>query len=455
MGEIPLFFLRALLATVGLLITGRMLTSARAYMPWRAYVFLTIAVIAYILMGGYRFNLLLNRGVPNDPALFILEMTFMAGLVAALWERGQADYRRHADSQKLMEQWRQASNLAQKRARELETLSEINRELTSSLELRVVLQTVADRALGLGEADAVNVFGRNQENGELGYHVSATRNERLRDLPPPRQNGLTMTVAKSGEAAFISDTRSHSLYADGAYPDMLAVASLPLRFEDNVIGVMNVGYTHKHTFEEDEMRMLNLLADAASLAVHNASLHEQIAKLAVTDELTGLANRRRFLQVVRAEVQRARRYERALSLVMLDLDRLKQINDHDGHAAGDAMLRGIAQCMRASVRDTDLCARLSGDEFAVVLPETAPEGAAVIAERIRKAVENFSVVVNGATIASTVSVGLVCCQPGELPDLPTFIRMADEALYHSKKGGRNAVTTTIAAPISAPVPAEH
>jgi diguanylate cyclase (GGDEF)-like protein len=187
------------------------------------------------------------------------------------------------------------------------------------------------------------------------------------------------------------------------------------------------------------MRMLTALADTSALAVHNATLHERIAKMAVTDELTGLANRRRFLEVLRAEVQRARRYWRPLSLLMVDLDKLKAINDQHGHDAGDAVLRGLAQWLRGTVRDTDLAARLGGDEFALLLPETGGDAALAIAERLRAGMAAWSVDANGVPVGSTVSIGLASCAAGDLPELPGFLKLADNALYRAKAAGRNSV----------------
>jgi diguanylate cyclase (GGDEF)-like protein len=125
---------------------------------------------------------------------------------------------------------------------------------------------------------------------------------------------------------------------------------------------------------------------------------------------------------------------------MIDLDRLKQINDQYGHAGGDAMLRGVADGLRSSLRQTDVPARLGGDEFAVLLPETGREDALAIAGRIRAYVETFRTTVNEDEIFSTVSIGLVSRNAGELTDLPSLIRLADEALYKAKSEGRNAIT---------------
>lgn len=441
-GEWLLSIIRALVATVGLVIVFRLVRASSVYLSTRVFAFLGLAILTYAGIGFFRFVGLLLGLTLNAGWLSLLEILYAVGIVGCLWERMQADQKRHADSQKLMEQWRQAFNLATKRANELAIFSEINRELASSLNLREVLEALVDRGLRLSDADAVTVFVRSRETGELtDYRVTAAVRDELKHLPSPRPEGLTNSVAKTGEAAFIVDTRNHPLYADGIYPQLCAIASLPLRFEGEVVGVMNVGYVRPHLFDDEEIRLLSTLADAAAVTVNNAAMHERILKLAVTDDLTGLPNRRRFLEVLRSEMHRARRYQRPLTLLMVDLDRLKQINDQFGHGAGDAMLRGVAQCVRSHVRDTDLPARLGGDEFAVLLPETSGDGAVAIAERIRASVEKFSVVVDGATIRSTVSIGLVSRSPGDLHDLPSFIHLADDALYRSKTTGRNAVTT--------------
>jgi len=437
-----LFAFRILVAITGLVLIGHLLFTSHVYLSRRAFLFFALALISFVAIGYYRV-FPSSGGVNSAQATGdLIETLFVIGCVGALLEHVFGDRRRHADSQKLLEQWRLASRLAQRRTQELETLSEITRELTSSLDLPEVLQAVVDRALHLGGADWVAVFGVNPETGEFSdYQVSAPASERLKHLPAPRPNGLTATVARTGEAAFIADAAHHPFYADGSYPDLYAIASLPLRLEDEVVGVMNVGYnTQLHQFDDQEIRLLSALADAAALAVHNAKLHERISTLAVTDDLTGLANRRRFLQVLRAELHRARRYERPLTLLMVDVDGLKQTNDHYGHGAGDAILCGVAQNLSTSIRDTDLAARLGGDEFAVLLPETPREAALSIAERIRAAIESLRIAVAGDTLCSTVSIGMVSGEANDLPDLPTFIRIADDALYKSKAMGRNALT---------------
>jgi diguanylate cyclase (GGDEF)-like protein len=443
MDQLLLFGLRVLVGAGAFALIGRLIFTSSAYLAWRAYAFYALAGLAGLGLLVYRVAIGLDH-VPSTSEftiLIIFEPVFTLGLIASLWEHVMADRRRHADSQKLMEQRRQSSMLAQKRAEELEVLFHITRDLTASLDLQKVLRTVMDRALSISGADGVAVFERNDETGELtSYRVAAAVSERLGSLPPPRPEGLTLTVAQCGEAAFISDIHKNTLYRGEADRTLRAIASVPLILEGRVVGVMNVLYARPHDFDDEEMHLLKALADTAALAVHHAAMHERITRLAVTDELTGLANRRRFMELLRQEVQRARRYGRPLTLLMIDLDRLKQINDEYGHAAGDAMLRGVAECMRNNLRATDRPARLGGDEFAALLPETARAEGLVIAERIRANVEKFRTQVNSTVIHSTVSIGVASRAAGEVGDLPSFIHLADDALYQAKTGGRNAVT---------------
>jgi diguanylate cyclase (GGDEF)-like protein len=380
--------------------------------------------------------------VIDQPTLLqISGLLFGASVVGVLVQTLQSERKRLRDTQRLVDQWRRASALAEKRLREVEVLAAISRRLAASLELRQTLQSVVDQAREVSAADGVSIFVRDPETGELtDYRVTAAVSERYKDLPPPRPKGITYEVARTGESLFIADAQHHPLFADGAYPNLHAIASLPLKLEGEMVGVMNVGYNRPYEFDESTFRLLHAVADNAAVAVHNAELHERLRKQATTDELTGLVNRRRFLELLRTEMQRARRYNHPLSLLMVDLDRLKQINDQHGHAAGDAMLCGVAQCIKVHIRETDVPVRLGGDEFAVLMPETGREAAWSVAERIRTTVEAFRADMGESLISSTVSVGVISRVAGHLQDLPSFLHLADDALYKSKTTGRNRVT---------------
>ncbi|MFD2232275.1 GGDEF domain-containing protein [Phaeospirillum tilakii] len=165
-------------------------------------------------------------------------------------------------------------------------------------------------------------------------------------------------------------------------------------------------------------------------------MERTLQRLALTDPLTGLANRTRFFAAAAAEIRRSRRYGHPLAVVMIDIDFFKRINDGFGHDAGDRALRGFAGLCRALVRDQDLAARIGGEEFALLLPETAPPDALALAERLRAATEAGQGL--DGLPPMTVSLGLSSLRPGETAIDPALSR-ADQALYQAKRGGRNRV----------------
>ena len=173
----------------------------------------------------------------------------------------------------------------------------------------------------------------------------------------------------------------------------------------------------------------------------NAELREAnqiLEKLAASDSLTELANRRSFFEHAAAEVQRAQRYGHPLSLQMLDIDHFKSINDHFGHAAGDEVLRKLADVLRANLRHNDLAARIGGEEFVVLLPETRLEAAAQHAERLRMAIAALRFPFDQSAHSITVSIGVAALDIGELSPDPMLMR-ADSGLYRAKDDGRNRV----------------
>ncbi|MEG6504782.1 PAS domain-containing protein [Nitratidesulfovibrio sp. 1201_IL3209] len=164
---------------------------------------------------------------------------------------------------------------------------------------------------------------------------------------------------------------------------------------------------------------------------------ERLRQLATTDGLTGLANRRRFLEALEHEVQRHRRYGTPLALVSIDVDRFKRVNDTWGHAVGDEVLCALAAICRAEVRDVDTVGRIGGEEFAVLLPDTAPEEAMAVAERLRVSVQAAPLLTAAGPLSVTLSLGVAATPPCDGAD--ELLREADRALYRAKAGGRNRV----------------
>jgi len=166
---------------------------------------------------------------------------------------------------------------------------------------------------------------------------------------------------------------------------------------------------------------------------------ERYEFLARTDPLTGCANRRTLLEKLHSEIERARRYGLALSVLMIDLDHFKRVNDTRGHLTGDDALRQVAQLLRSVMRSVDVVARYGGEEFLVVLPETAAAGAMSFAERVRERVADHDFAAGGDPLSVTVSVGVATVDPGTETDADDLLARADAALYRAKRDGRNLV----------------
>jgi two-component system, cell cycle response regulator len=170
-----------------------------------------------------------------------------------------------------------------------------------------------------------------------------------------------------------------------------------------------------------------------------AEYHEEIYRLIISDALTGIPNKRCLLEFLERELARSARHRRQLSFVMFDIDEFKNINDRLGHLGGDHTLRELAACIRRTIRRDELFARYGGEEFAVVLPETGSEGAATMAERIRKVVENHQFTFESITYRVTISLG-VAVTTGDKTITPyDLIGLADDKLYQAKREGRNRV----------------
>jgi len=217
-----------------------------------------------------------------------------------------------------------------------------------------------------------------------------------------------------------------------------ALKIFPLRAGDATVGSMVCATRRRDGLPDAAQAELAMLSMQAAAAVVRTRLYEHAERLATTDGLTGLLNRRTLNTLLAARVREAQRYRRPLSLLLLDVDHFKKVNDTHGHPAGDAVLRGVAAVARAQARDTDLVARYGGEELAVVLPETDAAGARAIAERLRAAVEGTSHATEQGALRVTVSVGVATWPGGgQTPD--ELLTTADRALYRAKQTGRNRV----------------
>ncbi|MEK6222073.1 MAG: diguanylate cyclase, partial [Chloroflexota bacterium] len=322
---------------------------------------------------------------------------------------------------------------AEHRAVALEALHRASLSVTASLNLEDVLHSILESTLGLLQ-DALDAHVFLHENGQLTFGAALWADgSKGKVWANPRPGGVTYTVARTGEIFLIPNIKTHPLYKGAPQEWEGSIVSIPLKISNRVVGVMNIAYKEPREFTTEELQVINLLADQAALAVENARLHDLVLHEALTDPLTGLSNRRAFDQRLEEEIRRSIRYQHQFALVILDFDDFKHVNDTYGHPAGDETLREVGRYMREEIRDTDFAARIGGDEFALILPETKLENAESICALMREMMlesmfawqdENDTILNPSTGIASF---------PIDATNGKDLIAAADNALYRRKK----------------------
>ncbi|MBW8012751.1 MAG: sensor domain-containing diguanylate cyclase [Chloroflexi bacterium] len=320
----------------------------------------------------------------------------------------------------------------ERRAAELEALRQASLNVTASLDLEAVLDAILESTLGL-LADALDAHIFLFEDEQLIFGAALWSDGSKGEIfAEPRPGGLTDLIAREGKAIVVPDISDHPLFTDTPSEWKGSIIGIPLRIGDRVVGVMNIAYSNPRQFPQDELRVINLLADQAALAIENARLHDLVSQQAVTDVLTELPNRRAFDQRLEDEVRRSIRYQHRFTLLLIDFDDFKRINDTYGHPVGDKTLHLVSIYMRKSIRDTDFLARIGGDEFAVILPETGIEDSKVFANKLTQSVIECPYEWMGENEKPiTLSVGAASF-PMDATNLEDLISVADKDLYKTK-----------------------
>ena len=336
-------------------------------------------------------------------------------------------------------------NAVQRRAEEAETLYEAGRAVVASLKLDETIARILEQLQRVVPYTSASV--QLEQNGEL-VIVGGNGFANLKDVL-----GLRFSAAGDNPGSQVFQTRKPMILpnAPSMYPHMsqephsniLSWMAIPLVIQDRTIGIFTLDHTHEGFFTPDDARLATMFAGQVAIALENARIFEEIQKMAVTDPLTGLFNRRHFFEVGLTEYERAQRYRRPLSLIMLDIDHFKKINDEHGHVLGDQVLQLIALTCQQSIRKSDLLARYGGEEFILLLPETGLESALQAAERIRTQIASRPFTIQRREIQVTVSLGLVSYpfdftrRSNPEKSLNRLIRQADTALLTAKHQGRN------------------
>jgi diguanylate cyclase (GGDEF)-like protein len=337
------------------------------------------------------------------------------------------------------------AHLLQEQASREIAVNRIATAIRESLELGVILQKTVDEvgtALNVASC-ALRVEGETGQQG-LNYFYFGESLEGATSLQRKtvEEFDLHCTGLTQHPERIVHDADAETETDEAVLPS----ASVPLIFHERVTGVLQVTAADpSRVWDENEILLLRTVANQVAVAVNHASLFAQIQQQALTDALTGCYNRRSFEMQLDREMQVSKRQQQPVSLIMLDLDRFKQLNDSAGHDAGDAALRKLAECFKQELRGVDSAARFGGDEFAVILPQAYADGAQMVAERLRQRIAEIHIPGFGNLSAS---LG-IATYPSQGPSRADLVIAADAALYSAKRAGRNCVC------ISEDISADH
>ena len=384
-----------------------------------------LAYVAGALLLALAFAILVSKALQAQVTRFLHAARRLAGgdFSAPVDTIGNDDFAALAAEFNHMSQQldRRLKEVNAQRARLREAVRRIGQTFAANLDrpalLKLALQTAIDATESTGGRVSVSEDG----TGAL--------NEVARD---GSFDGVEVALVAAEQEALASEELGRGRDGD---VEVLSVALRPRRHGSRAHGLISVSCRGRR-FSEDEAEVLRSLAAQAALALENVELHLQVSRQAVTDELTGLANHGRFQELLDAEAEQVRRYTYPLGLIMVDLDNFKAVNDTFGHPQGDVVLRAVGEVLQANSRDADWPARYGGEELALILPHTDLEGAFVIAERIRTAIEALEVPRSdgGEPLRVTASVGVASSSSG---DKEALVADADAALYEAKRAGRN------------------
>jgi len=330
------------------------------------------------------------------------------------------------------------------RARELEALHRATTAMLTTLDLDTLLSQILDaaqHAIPSAEQGTLHLIER--QTGHLEVRAqSVFRDQRIHKVSLSRIEGHIARAVSEKKPLLIHDnlaTPASSVEGEttGARSVRSAIIA-PLLLGDHVLGVLSLIHSMPGQFTLADLRLLVSFAATATAAIQNATLYAEVQRLATTDTLTGLLNRRRFFELGGLEIDRFQRFGRPLSAIMLDVDNLKQTNDTYGHATGDRLLQSLADRCRANLRRVDILGRYGGDEFAILLPETGVDLAHDVAERIRQSLENDKIWTEQGLVTTSASLGVATAMPKTI-NLAELLARADTALYLAKQRGRNRV----------------
>jgi diguanylate cyclase (GGDEF)-like protein len=326
---------------------------------------------------------------------------------------------------------------------ELKIFHDVAKALTSTLDLDTILQTIMEKMAAYFEPATWSLVMIDETSHEPYYAASVGRgSEGLAALRLSGGMSLTQWVIEHGEALVIAnvnadpriDPDSRGEWFDGSCP----VVCVAVRTGGKVLGVIQLVNIDMHVYARNEM-LLQTLADYAAIAIENARAVRRIQELSITDDCTGLYNARHLFTVLSDEVHRSARFGYEFTLLFLDIDHFKRVNDEHGHLVGSKLLAQVGECLRENLRLVDAAFRYGGDEFAILLPQTSQEAGLRVARRISRVFHQRQWLADDKVrVELRASIG-IATYPADASTPQAIVQRADEMMYAVKQAGRDNI----------------
>lgn len=328
---------------------------------------------------------------------------------------------------------------------ELNIMVEIGKTLTSSINLQEVLEVIMQKIGHLLKPKAWSLLLVDEKTDDLYFEIVVSPvSDLLKGIRLKKGEGIAGWVASHGTPLLIEDVRNDPRFA--MYVDDLvafttrSIICVPLKIRNRVLGVVElINSLEELQFNDADLKILGAIADYAAIAIDNARNFKMMNELVITDDLSGLFNANHFHSLLDGEIERSKRYGAEFSLVFLDLDHFKNVNDTHGHLTGSRLLSEFGHLLKQNLRVSDLGARYGGDEFVIILPNTTKKGALALVANLRETVAAHRFLAdNGEKIAVTASYGIATF-PEDADNKRALIQAADKAMYHVKETTRDGV----------------
>src|ERR1700678_1991228 len=329
-------------------------------------------------------------------------------------------------------------------SQELTIFHDVAKALTASLDLDSILQTIMEKMAEYFRPDTWSLLMVDEEHNELYFAIAVGEAaEALKNVRLKVGEGIAGWVAKNGESVISADVERDPRFAkridEATQWETRSVICMPLKSRLRVLGVIQLVNVDLSQFNEPELFFLQALCDYAAIAIENARWVEKIQELTITDDCTGLFNARHLHKTLETESYRSARFGYQFSVIFIDLDHFKAVNDTHGHLVGSRLLAEVGYLIKAQLRLIDFAFRYGGDEFVVLLPQTGKDQAVVVAKRLQDSLRTGPLCIEqGLNLNVRASMGLATC-PNDAQTPHDIIRQADEMMYVVKNTSRDNI----------------